>query len=557
MRIRFCTTSIIVLLGLSCVTAFGDHIQRTSLMPIDEMESYGSVLTVSPQEIDLGTLGPGEESKGTVYLQNSGPGTTEWFAEGPDGWILSENQHLSGQTSETSEPFSIRLAYLKETGTLKDRGCALILRLETGGHETVLRHEVPLGDLREEIRFLYDRGTISVFFHVKLLELSSTPLLDLEPLRMDFGTTSPGKQITKRILLKNRGRESLKWTAGVAGGRGMPPTAPPSAGAYVSLKTEVSQTGPYPVGGPFPEGIELSGDWSSDGGYPSGQGEQNILRYRFTGTGIGLYFWKSPDGGPFNVFLDETFVSRVDGFSERRERGEALIFEGQPEGSRLLTIINGAGRLTLEGLRVFGKTVRKGPRGWISIFPDSGFTTRETDYINVALNTGQLAPGIYTDHVFFQTNGGAADVEVFLTVTTETTSKFLDVHRYVAGSDYLYTTKPQFEDPRLQLKRYRYDGIAFRLFAPGTPGTTEFFRWFNPSKGDHYYAYDPKGGKALPGYRLEGAIGNIATSRLSGAKELYRWFNSENGRHFYTTDPAGEGITKKGYRFDGIAGFVR
>ncbi len=557
MRIRFCTFSIIVLLALSCVTAFGDLIQRTSLMPIDEMESSGSVLTVRPQMIDLGTLSPGEESKGTIYLHHSGTGTTEYFLEGPDGWTLSEHRHLSGQISETSKPLSIHLVYLKETGTLKDRGCALMLRIDVGGNAAVLRRDVPLGDLREEIRFLYDRGAISVFFHVKLLELSSTPVLDLEPLRLDFGTTSPGKPITKKILLKNRGRESLRWKAGVAGGRGMPPTAPLSAGAYISLKTDVSPTRPYPVSGPLPEGIELSGDWASDGGYPSGQGEQNILRYRFTGTGIGAYFWKSPDGGTFNVFLDEKFVNAVDGFSERRERGEASLFEGQPEGSHLLTIVNGAGRLTLEGLRVFGKTVQRGPRGWISIYPDSGFTTRETDYINVALNTSQLTPGIYTDRVIFQTNGGATDVEVFLTVTTKTTMKYLDVHRYIAGSDYLYTTNPQYEDPALQLRRYRYDGIVFRLFAPGTPGTTEFFRWFNPSRGDHYYAYDPKGGKPLPGYRSEGAIGNIATSRLAGTQELYRWYSSKNGCHFYTTDPAGEGITKKGYRFDGIAGFVR
>ena len=213
--------------------------------------------------------------------------------------------------------------------------------------------------------------------------------------------------------------------------------------------------------------------------------------------------------------------------------------------------------MTLEGLRVFGKPIQKGPRGWISVFPDSGFTTRETDYINVALNTRQLTPGIYGEHVFFLTNGGEADVEVFLEVAAETTPRFLDVHRYLAGFDYLYTTNPQAEATRLQVKGYRHTGIAFRLFAPGTPGTTDFFRWFNPSKGDHFYSYDPKGGKPLPGYLFEGSIGNIGTSRLTGTRELYRWFNPTTKGHFYTTDQGGEGITKKGYRFDGIAGFVR
>ena len=144
--------------------------------------------------------------------------------------------------------------------------------------------------------------------------------------------------------------------------------------------------------------------------------------------------------------------------------------------------------MTLEGVQLLGKPIQRGPRGWISVFPDSGFTTRETDYINVALNTRQLAPGIYGDHVLFLTNGGEADVEVFLEVVAETTPRFLDVHRYLAGSDYLYTTNPQAEAARLQVKGYRHTGIAFRLFAPGTPGTTDFFRWFNPTKGDHFYS---------------------------------------------------------------------
>jgi hypothetical protein len=374
---------------------------------------------------------------------------------------------------------------------------------------------------------------------------------------MDFGTIRPGEQITKRILLKNRGRETLKWRAGVAGTKGMPATAMPPVGRYVSFRHKIAVKGSYTLTGEIREGLELTGTWAEEGGYPSGQGEQNTLRYRFTGTGIGLYFWKSPDGGPFSVFLDEQFVSLVDGYADRMERGEALITEGQLEGPHLLTIVNGAGKVTLEGLRVFGKPIQKGPRGWISVFPDSGFTTRETDYINVALNTRQLTPGIYGEHVFFLTNGGEADVEVFLEVAAETTPRFLEVHRYLAGSDYLYTTNPQAEASSLQLKGYRHVGIAFRLFASGTPGTTNFFRWFNPLKGDHFYSYDPKGGKPLPGYLFEGSIGNIGTSRLTGTRELYRWFNPTTKGHFYTMDQGGEGITKKGYRFDGIAGFVR
>jgi hypothetical protein len=554
---RFGTFILILLLGFSVMTAFGQNIPKTSSIPIDDLDSLRLDLTVTPQEIDFGTLGPGEEAKGTFYLKNLGPGNLEWFAEGPEGWNLTENQILSGVLGQSPESLRIHLAYVKEVGSSKKRNCVLILRMETRGLATVFRREVPVGDLRESIGFNYDGGMRTVSFRVKLAELSSAPLLDVEPLRMDFGTVRPGEQITKRIRVTNRGREPLHWKAGIAGARGMPVTTQPPAGRYISLRSEVAGTGGYSLSGQLRDGLELSGTWAEEGGYPSGRGEQNVLRYRFTGTGIGLYFWKSPDGGPFSVYFDEQFTSLVDGYAERRERGEALIIEGEPEGPHLLSIVNGEGKVTLEGLRIFGKPVRKGPQRWISVFPDSGMTTRETDYINVAVNTRQLLPGIYGDHIFFNSNGDDADVEVFVEVAAETTPRFLDVHLYLAGSDYLYTTNPLAESSRLQFKGYRHMGVAFKLFAPGTPGTIDFFRWFNPVKGDHYYSYDPKGGKPLPGYILEGAIGNIATSRLAGTRELYRWFNPARNGHFYTTDQGGEGLASKGYRFDGIAGFVR
>jgi hypothetical protein len=554
---RFWTFILLLLLVPSAVTAFGQNVQKIPSIPVDDLDSLRSVLTANPREIDLGALGPGEEAKGTFHLKNTGPGSLEWFAEGPEGWSLTENQIVSGVIGQTPETLRVHLVYVKEAGTSKKRSCVLILRIEAGGLAAAFRREVPVGELRESIGFNYDGGMQTVFFRVKLAELPPAPLLDVEPLRMDFGTVRPGEPITKRIRLTNRGREPLKWRAGVAGARGMPATAPPPEGRYVSFRSETAAAGAYSSSGPLREGLELSGTWASEGGYPSGHGEQNVLRYRFTGTGVSLYFWKSPDGGPFSVFFDEQFASLIDGHAERRERGEALIIDGQPEGPHLLSIIGGEGKVTLEGLRIFGKPVQKGPHRWISLFPDSGTTTRETDYINVAVNTRQLLPGIYGDHIFFASNGADADVEVFLEVAAETTPRFLDVHRYLAGSDYLYTTSPQAEASRLQLKGYRHTGIAFRLFAPGTPGTIDFFRWFNPAKGDHYYSYDPKGGKPLPGYLFEGAIGNIATSRLAGTRELYRWFNPARNGHFYTTDQGGEGLAKKGYRFEGIAGFVR
>jgi hypothetical protein len=556
MAIRFLTILMLLWIGLSGA-AFAQGAAGMPLLPGDDRDPLRPALTITPGEIELGALGPGDEAKAVFHLKNAGSGKQSGTIAGPEGWTPTGNQNLPAIVGEEPEPFRIHLIYVKEVGQGKNRSCSLILRLEAAGQSVAFRREVPAGELREAIRFASADGSQAVFFRARLAELPSAPVLAVEPIRIDFGTVRAGELISKRIILKNRGREPLKWRVGVAGTRGMPATAPPPVGRYVSFRHETAVTGPYTLTGQIREDLELTGIWTEDGGYPSGQGEQNTLRYRFTGTGIRLYFWKSPDGGPFSVFIDEQFIDIIDGFAERRERVEVLIADALTDGPHLFGIVNGGGKVTLEGVHLFGKPIQRGPRGWITVFPDSGSTTRETDYINVTLNARQLLPGIYGEHLLFTSNGGEADVPIFLDVAVETQPRFIDVHRYLAGFDYLYTTNPQAEATRIQVKGYRHTGIAFRLFAPGTPGTTEFFRWFNPLKGDHFYSYDPKGGKPLPGYIFEGSIGNIGTSRLTGTRELYRWFNPTTNGHFYTTEQGGEGITKKGYRFDGIAGFVR
>ncbi|MDA8123609.1 MAG: hypothetical protein M0009_00265 [Deltaproteobacteria bacterium] len=450
------------------------------------------------------------------------------------------------------------LTFENEGGSGKIQSGALLMRLESGGQSAVFRREAPIGTLRNAIRFQFPGGTKTVFFQVRLSELASTALLDIEPNRVDLGVVRPGDEIAQRIHLTNRGREPLKWKAGLSGTKGLATEAPPS-GRYVSFRRAAAAgTGIYPSGGHSGEGPEISGPWSEESGHPASQEAHSSLRYRFAGTGVGLFVWKNPEGGTANVFIDEKLIAQIDMFADRKEKVEIVVAENLPDAPHLLTVVNGGGRFILEGVRLFGKPLLKGPRGWINVFPDSGMTTRETDYVTIALHTRQMASGLYAERIYFTSNGGDAVVELFVEIAAETQLRFLDVYRYFAGADYLYTTNPTGELSRLQAKGYRNLGIAFRLFSSGTAGTTEFFRWFNPALGDHYYSSEPGGGvKVLNGYLFEGSIGNIATFRLAGTKELYRWYNPSTGRHFYTTDQGGEGFGKKGYRFDGIAGYVR
>lgn len=470
-----------------------------------------------------------------------------------------ENGRLSGTLGENPEPVKISLTFLNEDGPGKILNCPLLLRLEGGGQYAIFHREASVGVLRESLRFSFPAGVRTVFFQVRLSELASASRLNVEPMRIDVGRVRPGESMSRRVHVTNRGREILKWRANLAGSRGAPFTAVNPQGRYVSFLNEAAGgTGLYPAAAQIREGLDLSGQWADELGYPATQSEQSSLRYRFTGTGIALLIGKTPEGGPLSVFFDEQFVTLIDGYGEKREHAEILVVENQLEAPHLLTVVSGGGRVILEGVRVFGKPILKGPRGWVSVIPDSGMTTRETDYVNITLNTRQLLPGIYGEYIFFTSNGGDASVEVFLEVLAEPDLRFLPVYCYYIGSDYLFTTNPQAEASRLQVKGYKNLGIAFRIFSPGTPGTTDFFRWFNPVKGDHFYSSDPVGGgKPLQGYLFEGSIGNIATSRLTGTRELYRWYNPRTGHHFYTTNQGGEGLTKKGYRFEGITGYVR
>ncbi len=491
------------------------------------------VLTVNPREIDLGALGPGEEAKGVFYLRNVGSGSLDWSTEGPEGWTRIESQSLSGVVGESPEPIKIHLIFLNEKGPGKILNCSLLLRLEGGGQTASFRREAPVGVLRETIRFNSRGGTRTVFFNVRLSELASTSLLDVEPLRIDFGTVRPGEQITRRVQVTNRGKEPLKWKAGLPGKKGIPETELVTKGRYVSFLNEAAVgTGSYPASGQLREGLELSGPWAEEGGYPVSQSDQSILRYRFTGTGISLFIKKTPDGGPFSVFIDEQFVNLFDGFSDRRERVEILITDDQPEVPHSFAIVNGGGRVIVEGVRIFGKPVLKGPRGWINVFPDSGMTTRETDYVNIVLNTNQLTPGVYGEQIFFTSNGGEADVEVFLEVAAVT-----------------QTRVPRRPSLSCRLRLPLYDESPGRGVSPaGVPAPRDRLSALQPrerrgrpissagstrSKEIISIPTDPSGGgKPLPGYLFEGSIGNIATSRLTGTRELYRWFNPAKGRPF-------------------------
>jgi hypothetical protein len=387
----------------------------------------------------------------------------------------------------------------------------------------------------------------------------SLPQLVVEPAIIDFGIIAPGKQATKRIRIMNKGRETATWQVVIPKTDNEKHNMPPLKGMYVSfLNDEIKGSGAYAPPGYLKDVLEVSGKWQGQDGYPSAYGVNNFIRYHFSGTGVGIHLRHGPEGGNVAVYLDDQLISVHDINVPEHGTEEFIVAENLPNGQHVLAVANGEGQVIIEGTNIYGRELMKGNPGWITVFPDSGVTSRETDYVNIRIDARQLNPGYYGEQIVITSNRGDVLLGLFIEVKADQSAKFFDVYRYVRNYNYLFSTNPQAEMNRLQTGAYRKEGIAFRLFAPGTPGTTEFYRWYSTKKDDHYYSYDLNGGaKSIKGYVFEGSIGNIGTSKLTNTRELYRWYNPATGRHFYTTDQKGDNFAEKGYKFDGIAGYVR
>jgi len=385
--------------------------------------------------------------------------------------------------------------------------------------------------------------------------VTDEPQLDVKPGGLDFGVLSPGQNATVRMEITNAGKGVLRWQSQASPRR----VGPAPTTRYISLSNKESRhTGAYKTKSLYQEVLELSGRWAEQDGLPvilPGGG----LRFQFVGTGIVLHYVRDVGAGRYAVYVDQIFITEIDAQGETRERIRMLLADFLPRGLHTLTLVGKEGQGILDGFEILGIPDMKRPaHGTLTVLPRSGLTTREIDYVSIEVSTSRLEPGIYADTLVFTSNGGEAVIPVSFEVVAEESPKILDVFRYTAGNDSFLTSNPQADAEVIRLRRYTKEGIAFRLFPPGTPGTVEFYRWYNPVKKCHYYTYNRNDLQRMDrNYLLEGSIGNIATTRLRKTKELYRWFNPTSRYYFYTTDNRGEGAEKRGYRFDGIAGYVR
>ncbi|NPV03509.1 MAG: hypothetical protein HPY67_02130 [Syntrophaceae bacterium] len=510
-----------------------------------------AALVVSAREIDLGDLGPGETARAQFQITATAEERVRWTLVAPDDWESSRSG-LAGETAGLPSRVDILLASLREE-TAEGRHTVEI-RLTSRGESLVLRRVLSEGPWRLALRIESDSGGRTVFLRFTLAETRTRPRLEAEPRGIDLGETEPVREISRRIRISNTGAGVLRWQAS-SGGAGVPPAA--ARTRYISLYNESLSAGaPYAPPAPLKDAVQLTGPWASEKGYPKAAAPGCTLRVEFRGSGAVLTGRTASEAAALRAMVGDlpprelVFEDIEDG------RFEATVAQGLPEGPHSLLLQVSEGSVVLEGLSAMDSRVTAPPAAWMRLTPLSGTTTRETDFVSVRMSLADLKPGVYTDHVTITSNGGTIRIPVSFIITGEAAPKHLAVWRYVRGEDILFTSRPEREDPRY-IGAYRREGLAFRLYGPGTAGTAELHRWYNPAIGDHYYSTERGGGrKNLQGYVYGGTIGNIATIRLPGTRELYRWFHPGTGRHFFTTDPAGEGMGARGYRFEGTVGFV-
>jgi len=539
-------------------------IGETLVLAVENRNNFQPVLAITPREVDVGTVSPGEVITGVFTFKNMGSGAIDWSTSGPEGWRKLENQKLSAiQEDETdSLRFEIRLpvdgdqlkGYKLKTSLYNTE-----MQFETGKGKIICQKDLHIGAHKEAIKITSSGGSRTIYVTFKIVATQESPMINFNPARLDMGCIIPGKTVSKKLMITNKGKEMLEWAVTARKNKHNENTSIFKKERYISfLNEEVRGSENYSVPGHLRDTVELLGKWAENDGYPYSTGGGSSIKYRFNGTGISLNLAAQSEEGSLAIYIDENLLNSHKWSGSKKENGELLIAEGLADGPHVLTVMNKEGNLKLEGVKIAGKDVLRGPSGWMNVMPNSGTTTSQTNYLNVTLNTGQLTPGYYGDNIVFKTNGGDEIVEVYVEVMQDNISRVIDIYRYSRGLDYLFTADPQMEAKRVSLNSYLKEGIAFRLFISDAPGTKSFYQWYSHQKNDHFYHHDSKGGgQNLQGYVLQGAIGNIATSKMTNTRELYRWVNTSTGNHFYSTDSRGENVAKKGYRFDGIAGYVK
>jgi hypothetical protein len=339
-------------------------VMATTFAPLGPVKCWGAAVPLPPESIAMGEIGACKLKQGTIVIANTDSGRKAWSADLEDGWLCKSGQPLRGML-ENALPVQIKISMkssLVPAGGDNNHHdlYTVVLNLELENRHVSYHKKLSGGNHREMaiLNIGGEKKVVELSFYV--MEYPLEPLLSVSPRRLDFGTLGQGQKMIKKIEITNRGRQALKWKIRPKNNLQQMADSEILAGRYVSfLHRETRETGPYQPGNGGKESAEFTGPWSEVDGYPEAQ-QNSVLKYRFSGAGVILYYWKSPAGGKFSLYLDNRIIANIDTFNEQTVAAEYRLPEPVVLGTHTLTLVNNLGRVVIEGVKIVGREIARG-----------------------------------------------------------------------------------------------------------------------------------------------------------------------------------------------------
>jgi len=245
--------------GLAEIRREKGAVSSNAAVVVVEEDPLIPVLLISSHEVDFGTIGPGEVSKGDISLKNVGGGDLVWQTHEIEGWTSPGETVLSGTAGRSGRRLRISV---ESNGEAFSEGLfAVRIRLEAEHNSVFYEKFLSVGTYREELRLNFNGGERSVFLKFTVAGQASRANMDIYPLGMDFGSVAAEGTLMKKIELRNLGKNVLKWDALLQGNRRMFRGVVPERGRYVSFANEtLAGKGRYRVPERLKGEVAISGE---------------------------------------------------------------------------------------------------------------------------------------------------------------------------------------------------------------------------------------------------------------------------------------------------------
>ncbi|MCK4534909.1 MAG: hypothetical protein KAT81_05200, partial [Syntrophobacterales bacterium] len=183
----------------------GDVSSNAAVVDV-EGDVASPVLLVSPREVDFGTIGPGESSKGVISLKNVGSGNLTWMVNRMGDWISPSDGKLSETTGMSTRYLRVSIESMADDGVPIEGLSDIRMKFETRHKTTSYRKLLSPGSYREELKISFNGGERTVFLKFVVAEKEgSRSSMDIRPLGIDLGSVDAGRKLIKRVELRNAG----------------------------------------------------------------------------------------------------------------------------------------------------------------------------------------------------------------------------------------------------------------------------------------------------------------------------------------------------------------